>query len=377
MLPEGWRDVKRALAVRLDNIGDVVMLGPALRSLRAALPGAHIALMASPAGSAVAPMLPWIDEVITERVVWQDASGAMPLGPEREAALVERIRAGRFDAAIIFTSFSQSPYPPAYVCYLAGVPLRIGQSKEFGGGLLTEWVKPLPDHAHQVDRNLHLLAQAGLPIAGRHLELHIPPDVQRAGDSLLLEAGVETGQPFILLAPGASCAARRYDPNRFAEVARLLIERKGWRVVVVGSQREKAVIAPVLSIESTMLASLVGRTSIPQLAAVIARARLLIANDSGPMHIADALRRPMLILFSGTEYESQWRPRAAPAKLLRRPTDCSPCYSFNCPYNMECLDISAEGVVDAALSMLNGSVHHHRAESAAVGLAETTWEAAP
>src|SRR5215218_5683888 len=145
MLPSGWENVRRVLAVRLDNIGDVVMLGPALRTLHECLPGARITLMASPAGSQVAPLLPWVDDVITERVIWQDASNAMPLDPAREAALVETIRARAFDAAVIFTSFSQSPYPPAYACYLAGVPIRIGQSKEFGGSLLTQWVRALPD----------------------------------------------------------------------------------------------------------------------------------------------------------------------------------------------------------------------------------------
>lgn len=346
------REIERVLVVRLDNIGDVIMLSPALRTLRFAFPRARITLLASPAGNQVAPMLPWVDEVLTRRVVWQDASGAMPFDPAREMDLVEEIRARRFDAAFIFTSFSQSPWPPAYACYLAGVPLRYGQSKEFGGSLLTRWVKSVPDEVHQTERSLFLLESLGLPAHGRHLELAVPVEARMSAERLLRNVGVDSAAPFAVLAPGASCQARRYDPARFAEVARLLVRNAGLPLVVVGSEREANLAAPLLEAAGSLAASLVGRTSIPELAAVIERCALLIANDSGPMHMADAFLRPIVILYSGTEYESQWRPRYAPTVLLRRHTACSPCYNFRCPFNMECLDIPPEEVAEAASRLL-------------------------
>jgi len=91
---------------------------------------------------------------------------------------------------------------------------------------------------------------------------------------------------------------------------------------------------------------------VPEMAAVLGRAALVIANNSAALHIADALGRPMVITYSGTEWESQWRPRSAPARLLRRETACSPCFAFSCPYGMECLDFAPEAVVDEALAML-------------------------
>ncbi len=100
------------------------------------------------------------------------------------------------------------------------------------------------------------------------------------------------------------------------------------------------------------MVALVGQTSVAELAAVINRAALVIANNSGPLHMADALGRPMVIMYSGTEWESQWRPRSAPATLMRRETACSPCFAFRCPYNMECLDFEPEAVVAEALKML-------------------------
>jgi lipopolysaccharide heptosyltransferase II len=347
--------VRRLLVIRLDNVGDVVLLSPALRALRGALPDAHITLMASPAGSQVAPLLPWLDDVIVHRAIWQDTSGQIPQDFDREMALVAVLRERQFDAAIIFTSFAQSPYPPAHMCFLAGIPVRLGQSKEFGGGILSDWVKPLPDHVHQAERNLYLLECTGFTVTDRRLALAVPTAVQQKADELLAAKGIMVGErPFLLLAPGASCPARRYPADRFAAVARQFAHATGWPIVVVGSAREQELVQPILADAAAYgIVSLVGQTSVPELAAIIRRAALVIANDSGPMHLADAFERPMVILYSGTEYESQWRPRFAPHRLLRRPTPCSPCYRFHCPYDLDCLAIPPEEVVAAAQKLLD------------------------
>lgn len=337
----------------MDNIGDIIMLGPALRTLHENLPQAHITLMASPAGSQGAPMLPWVDDVITWRALWQDISGAIHLDPARELRLVDLLRTRRFDAAVVFTSFSQSPYPPAYLCYLAGIPVRLGHSKEFGGGVLSHWVRPPADEGHQVDRNLSLLEAAGFLIQNRRIELTIPLDVQARAEALLQEIGIDSDQAFIALVPGASAEARRYEPDRFAEVAALLYENSGLPVVIFGSQRETQTLKPVMNQANGLsIFSLVGKTTVTELAAAIKRSSIVIACNSASLHIADAFEVPMVILYSGTETLSQWEPRYSAARLLRRETACSPCYIFRCPYHMECLDIPAEEVVDAAVELL-------------------------
>lgn len=349
--PEPWRDVRRLLVTRLDNLGDVILLSPALRALRAALPETAITLMASPAGSRAEPLLPWIDEVIAHRAVWQDASGAMGLDAAREQALIDDLRRRDFDGAIFFTSFSQTPYVIAYACYLAGIPLRLGQSKEFGGSVLTQWVRSLPDDVHQAERNLALLEAAGFRVERRDLELSLPHDVQRSADALLRDSNVSPDEPYIVVAPGASCAARRYDPARFAAVARQLAETLNATVVLLGSEREANLLPTLDSPRRGRVVVLIGRTSVPELAAVIRRAGLAVVNNSGPLHLADAFGVPTVVLYSGTDLVSQWRPRRSAAKLLGRPTPCTPCYGFECPYGMECLDIPPSDVVAAAVSL--------------------------
>lgn len=356
MLPRGWEGVRRVLVVRLDNVGDVVLLTPALRALRQSLPEAHIALLTSPAGAQVSPLLPWIDSTVTLRALWQDASGVLPLDPERELATVAALRAGAYDAALIFTSFSQSPYPPAYACYLAGIPIRVAIAPDFGGGVLSTWVRSPDPAIHQAERNLILLRAIGFQPVDDGLELRIPDAAAGVVDAALAAGGIPPGAGFVLLAPGASAAARRYPPERFADAALRLQARLDLPLVFVGGPREQALVAPMLdqlrSARATVL-SLVGSTTIPELAAVIARASVLVANDSGPMHIADALRRPSAVLYSGTELESQWAPRSAPAILLRRPTTCSPCHLFECPFGLPCLDIEPEEIVEAAAELLS------------------------
>src|SRR6266702_3478705 len=156
-----WLAAKNVLVMRLDNIGDVVMLGPALRAVKETSPQARLTLLASPAGSTAVPLLPWIDDVITWRPIWQDVGGRMPLDPARERELIDLLAQRKFDAALIFTSFSQTPHVSGYVCYLAGIPLRAGASKEFAGSTLTTELKGTPDQMHQVERNLRLVEQLG------------------------------------------------------------------------------------------------------------------------------------------------------------------------------------------------------------------------
>ncbi len=352
MWPNGWSEMKRILAVRLDNIGDVIMLGPALREMKRVLPAASITLLASPNGSQAAPLLPWIDRVMVERAVWQELDAPPEPNLDGQYELIQRLERGKFDAAFIFTSFSQSPHPPAYAAYLAGIPVRVGQSKEFGGAVLTKWVRKLPDETHQAEANLHLIEESGFPVSRRELEVRVPDEVQDEADKLLERSGISADRPFIALAPGATCSARRYDIGRFAEVARRLSEQTRLPIVVLGSPREVPLALRVVEAAGDRCVSLTGECNVAGLAAVLRRASLLVANDSGPMHLAEAVGCPMVILFSGTELESQWEPKSTPAKLMRRPTPCAPCYGFRCPYQMECLDFSPLEVTDQALAML-------------------------
>jgi ADP-heptose:LPS heptosyltransferase len=346
-----WAEVRRLLVMRLDNIGDVVMTGPVLRALKENLPRASITLMASPGGKEAASLLPWVDEVFAWRVLWQDL-GRLSFDPAREWELIGALRRGSYDAAIILTSFKQTPHPAGYACYLAGIPLRIGESKEWGGGVLTDEAPSAPDEVHQVERNLHLIEHAGFGVEDRSLSLHVPEEARGTVAQLLQARGVAPDAPYVLLNPWASAQARTYPTHRFAFAARLLSEETGWPVVVSGTEADRSRSGELLDALGDRGVDLVGATVLSELAALVEGARLVLTNNTSTMHLLDALRTPGVVLFSGTELEEQWRPRDAPHRLLRRETWCSPCYAFACPYNLECLDIQPEDVAEAGLSLL-------------------------
>lgn len=348
MTAEEWEPLERILAVRLDNIGDVVLLGPALRAMRQRSPNASITLLASPAGAQAVPLLPEIDDVIVHSALWQDVSGeragrrAAP-GPRREETLVRQIKSREFDAAVIFTSFSQSPYPPAFVCHQADVPLRIGQSKEFGGAVLTHWSTPGSDGAHQAERNLDIVA--GDLLMDDRLQLTLPTSAEAAADALLESLDIDS--TFVLVHPGASCATRRY--RRYREVIEGL-GRRGLRVLVSGGATDVE-LASALVDGIPAAASIAGKTSVPELAAVTARAATVIANNSLALHLAEALDAPSVALYSGADELSQWAPRYSRSVVLGSFPACSPCHAFDCPEDMRCLDVAPKAIIDATLML--------------------------
>ena len=347
----GWLTARNILAVRPDNIGDVVMLGPALRAVKETSPTARITLLASPGGATAAPLLPWVDDVIVERVIWQDVGGRIPFDPDRERALIECLAERHFDAALIFTSFSQSPHTPAYLCYLAGIPLRAGESKEFGGSALSDELRGVPDELHQVERNLRLVEHLGFVAHDRRMLVWLSDDDRTEARRLLEGVGITPDAPYILLHPGASAQARRYPADRYGEIARLL-HTHGWQTVVTGMERERELLRTVAGV-APRTPQLTSEQTLGSYAALIAGAALVICNDTLPMHLADALLTPAVVLYAGTDLDEQWRPRFTRHALLRRPTPCQPCYLFECRIGQPCLAIPPEEVVGAAESLLS------------------------
>jgi ADP-heptose:LPS heptosyltransferase len=346
-----WASVRRLLVARLDNLGDVVMCGPALRAIRRELPDCRITLWSSPGGAEAALLLPEVDDVFVTRALWQDL-GRLSFDPAREQGLIRDLSAGGYDGLIVFTSFAQSPHPPAYAGYLAGIPLRAGQSKEFAGRVLSHAIKPLPDEAHQVDRNLHLVAALGFPSDDARLRVRVSRAARQDLGQRLGEHGVGHDQPIVALHPSASASARRYPPDRFTVVGQLLCQERDWRVVITGTERDRETAGRMATEIGPGSISLAGETSLPEFAALVERADLVVTNNTLTMHLADAVGTPEVVLFAGTEREEQWQPRATRARLLRRPTPCQPCYRFECPYGLPCLDIPPREVVDAALELL-------------------------
>lgn len=347
---DAWRRARRLLVIRADNIGDVVMTGPALRAVKRARPECELTLLASPAGSEAAPLLPWIDDVLTRRVLWQDL-GRLDFDPLREQALIEALRRRRFDGALILTSFSQSPHPAAFICWVAGIPLRAGASRE-RGEMLTHAVPFGPFERHQAERNLALVEALGFDADDRALAVRVPPADRDRVDSLLAAHRVGKGDRFLLFNPWASAPSRTYPPEQGAAAAREIAETTGIAAVISAHARDAEQAARLASQIGPRAVDLAGRTSVGELAALVARASVVVTSHTSVMHLADALRVPAVVPFSGTDLISQWAPRHAPHRLLNRSTACAPCYALRCPRGHECLAVPPREVARAALELL-------------------------
>lgn len=358
--PPRWRDARRLLLIRLDNLGDVLMTTPAFAAVRETLPGAHLALLSQPSAQALAPHLPMLDEVIGFDAPWVKAGAAALQGQppgEAELALLQRLRAARFDAAIVFTVCTQSALPAALLCRLAGIPLVLAHTRERAYGLLSDEVPETdviaPGMRHEVRRQLDLVAEVGMHTADERLRFALREADVDAAQLALRAASVDPARPYVLVHPGASAASRRYPAAAFGEAAALL-RREGLpaQLVFCAGPGEAALLdeaATVMGGAGHVLAPL---ASLGLLAALIAGARLLVGNNSGPVHLAAALGTPVVDLYALTN--PQHHPWQVPARVLSHDVPCRNCLKSACAEgHHDCLRrIEPRQVAQAAQALL-------------------------
>src|SRR5947199_1678601 len=227
MIDKRWSQVKRVLAIRLDNLGDVLVTTPALHAIKTSLPAATLTLLASPVGAQVARLNPDLDDVIVYQATWMDPWHKLPQDSQREQQIIATLRERRFDGAIIFTSFRQSPLPAAYLCYLADIPLRVASSIDGPGSLLTTRHKHPERMMHEVERGLDLVGAIGLTTNDADLDLHVPGDARRYIDDFLAAYRLDCQYPLIVVHPGCTMPARTYPWEMYVEVVDLLVEQLG------------------------------------------------------------------------------------------------------------------------------------------------------
>jgi lipopolysaccharide heptosyltransferase II len=350
----GWRHAERVLCVRLDNMGDVLMTTPALRALRRGAAGRRLTLLASRSGAAVAPFVPDVDEVIVFDAPWMKPRGS---APRQDLDLVAELRKRRFDAAVIFTVYSQSPLPAAYLCYLAGIPLRLAHCRENPYGLLTDWVpdpEPREHIRHEVRRQLDLAKTIGCRTDDERLSFTVPPRARAAAQRVLARAGIADCSTLIVVHPGASAASRRYPALRYAQAMDLLLQRiPEAAVIYTGSADEAALVETIRKAMARASHSLVGQLDVAELGALLERASLLVANNTGPVHIAAALGTPVVDLYALTNPQhAPWQVRS---EILFCDVPCRFCYRSVCPAGHHaCLaGVEPQAVAAAAERLLN------------------------
>jgi ADP-heptose:LPS heptosyltransferase len=300
------------LAVRLDNDGDVLLAGPAIRAL--AHGSRRVTLLCGPRGRQAAALLPGVDEIVCWRAPWIDPEPG-PVDAAAVAALVSRIAGLRIGAAFVFGSFHQSPLPTALVLRLAGVPWIGATCVDYPGSLL-DLRHRLDDDIHEVERSLSLVREAGYDL---------PP-----GDAGALRVDAPAPTPverYVVVHPGASVPARAWSPERNAELVAALAAA-GRNVLVTGSPAERELTAYVARAGG---ADLGGATTLAGLAGVLAGADAVVVGNTGPAHLAAAVGTPVVSLYAPTVPAMRWRPWRVPHELLHVDVPCAGCRARTCP----------------------------------------------
>ncbi len=348
-----WQAARRILCVRLDTLGDVLMTTPAISAIKESLPECRITLLTSPAGAEPAQFIPEIDEVRVYEAPWLKASPNR-LVSQYDQALLAEIR-GRFDAAVIFTVYSQSPLPAALFCYLADIPLRLAHCRENPYHLLTHWVKEIePEQAirHEVRRQLDLVAEVGCSVLDERLRFRVPEEAQACLVGKLAACGLDPARPWMVIHPGVTAPSRQYAPQRFAQVARQLALEDNLQIVFTGSPAEVQLVERIRSEMGAASISLAGQLNLAELGALLEQAPLLLANNTGPVHLAAAVGTPVAVLYALTN--PQHTPWGVPSQVLFHDVPCKYCYKSICPMgHHHCLElVMPEQVVHAVRSLL-------------------------
>jgi heptosyltransferase-2 len=361
----------RRILVRGTNwLGDAVMTTPALLRLREKFPDAHIALLCPEKLRELWPHHPAVNETICF------APG------ENIFAIGKKLRAGKFDAVLVLPNSPRA----ALETFLAGIPQRIGYARPLRNFFLTQTVAPrkgmvtmrkrsameikslisqtpdarpqIPASSHQIHEYLHLTAALGANPGSLAPQLFVSPEeIESAKKRFGLS---EITQPIFGLNPGAEYgAAKRWPMENFIAAVREIQQQTNCTWLIFGGRGDQQLTAQIASAihdSRFTIHDLAGQTSLRELMSLLKICRVLLTNDTGPMHVAAALGTPVVVPFGSTspELTGPGLPGDPRHHLLKSDAPCSPCFLRECPIDFRCMNgISIERVVEAVVESLN------------------------
>ena len=346
-----YDSVRKILIRSVNWIGDAVMTTPALSVIREHFPFAEITVLANQMVSQLFLHHPGIDTIITF-----DRQGKHH-GVAGRLRLATELRKQQFDLAIILPNSFDS----ALVPWLAGIPARIGTCSDGRTMLLSGRYNAAKDATtcHEVEYYLNLMEYFGITGKLTPLHLSVTSTEESAASALLTKHGIKANDFVLGINPGASYgSAKRWYPDRFAQVARRLADQWSAKVVIFGGPGETAISADIdHRLEGTAL-NLAGKTTVRELMALIKRCNFFITNDSGPMHIAAAFDVPLVAIFGSTDHTGTSPYNSRSVVVRDNTVECAPCKLRECPTDHRCMTaISEESVISAALELADRLQH--------------------
>ncbi len=335
---------KRILIIQTAFLGDVILCTPLIKALRELFPNSFISFLLIPETEKILENNPHLNEILVY-------DKRKKKGLKNFLQILSRIRERRFDLAVIPHRSLRS----ALLACFSKIPQRIGFDKSTGSFLFTHKIV-YPLNVHEVDRNLSLLSSFNAHLGGTSPELFPSSQDFSYAHKLLRDSDIREEDKIVGVAPGSVWATKRWLPERFAEVSDLLLEKEA-KVVFLGAEDDRKLcekIADLMKAKPTILA---GRTDILQSAALISFCQVILSNDSAPVHIASAMKRPVVAIFGSTTPKFGFAPYGVDYHILQKKMDCRPCGIHGrgkCPQkHFRCMkDITTEEVFQVVLSRL-------------------------
>jgi heptosyltransferase-2 len=327
---------KNVLVRGVNWIGDAVMTLPALRALRKAVPEARISLLVKPWVLPLFEKDPLIDETLSYGDEYRGIIGKIKIS----RALSKR----GFCSVILF----QNAFDAAFISFLAGIKERAGYNRDGRGFLLTTAV-PVPRNAqkiHHIHYYLNLLEQLGIKAEFSEPYIYLALDERLSARGFLKDLK----RPILGINPGAAFgSAKRWFPERFAEVANWFLKDTAGSIVIFGGKGEVGIAQEINKLIPENKLMLAGKTSLRELVSLISECDAFVTNDSGPLHISYAVGTPLVAIFGSTDPKLTGPPPQAEwsrAIVLTHSLSCGPCFERTCVKNdLQCMyDIASDDV---------------------------------
>ncbi|MDD5136731.1 MAG: lipopolysaccharide heptosyltransferase II [Candidatus Omnitrophica bacterium] len=334
---------KRILIVNVNWIGDTLFSTPFIRAVRDAYPDSYIACLLHPRCVEMLELNPRLDEIII-----YDEEGVHK-GLFGKLALIASLRKKRFDTAFLL----HGSFTKAFIAFLAGIKERVGYPTKKRQMLLTKVVEAPSEELHKVEYFLNIARAYGLAPKSVSYEFFIDDSHKRFIAGLLRESGVSEGDRIVVLCPGGNWDPKRWPKENFAALADTLAKEYGVRIVISGARKDLRLAEEIRGMMKAKPIIIAGRMTLKELGALFLHAGLVIANDSGPMHLAVAMKARTIALFGPTSPAITGPYGEGRYKVISKNDTCDiPCYDVTCRDNRCMAAIKVEDVLKEAKEAL-------------------------
>jgi heptosyltransferase-2 len=340
--------MEKILIVQTAFLGDVILTTPLIKATKKIYPDSYLSFLLIPETKDVLANNPKLDEII----IYDKRDKEK--GIADFFSLVKRIKSKSFDKALIPHRSLRS----ASLCFLSKIPKRIGFDTSAGSFLFTNKVK-YQKNQHEIERNLSLLnnfkdKKEYFP------ELFPSPDDFDKVETFLRDQNLDTKEKIVGIAPGSVWATKRWLPERFAQVADLLTDELHTGIVLLGSKEDEELCFQISDLMKTKPVIAAGKMSILQSAALISKCRVIISNDSAPVHMAVAMRTPVVEIYGSTVPQFGFAAYGKNDLIIEKPLYCRPCgiHGKNkCPEkHFRCMkEITTQEVFEAVKSIIENT----------------------